>query len=228
MANKGKSRHVKSLAAPKFFAIHRKESHYVTKPNPGRHTLERSISLSLAIKKMDAAKSTSEAARVIRSGTVLVNGVAIKESKYPVGLNDLIEIKDAGKSSRIGIESHAKVVLEEEKHPNVEATVYRVIGKYKTTKGQIMLRLHDGSITKAENDVKVNDSVTLDKKRKISKVLNMGPGSECFVISGVHVGTTGRIKTITPGTEKMEARAVITPKSGEEFETILKNVMIIG
>ena len=40
MAEKGNSRYMKRLNAPEYFGIHRKEHAYVTKPNPGRHTLE--------------------------------------------------------------------------------------------------------------------------------------------------------------------------------------------
>ncbi|MFI5412829.1 MAG: S4 domain-containing protein [Candidatus Micrarchaeales archaeon] len=228
MGNRGKSRHIKSLASPKFFGIHRKEHKYVTKPNPGRHTLERSVSVILALKKTGVADSTSAAVMILRSGNVLVNNRVIREAKFPIGLNDILEIKGAGKAFKVSIESHAKITFEEEKKPDYESQVYRVIDKYKTTKGQIMLRLHDGSIARASNEVKVNDSVILDAKRSVKKVLNLGAGAECFVIKGVHVGKTGRIKTITPGTEKMEARAVVSPKSGEEFETIIKNLMVIS
>ncbi len=228
MGNRGKSRHIKGLAAPKYFGIHRKEFRYVTKPNPGRHTLERSVSVLLAMKKTGVANSTSEAVKILRSGNVLVNNRIIHESKFPIGLNDILEIKGSGKAFKVSIESHAKITFEEEKKPDYESQVYRVIGKYMTTKGQLMIRLHDGSIAKAKNDVKVNDSVILDAKRNIKKILNLGAGAECFVIKGVHVGKIGRIKTITKGTEKMDARAVVAPKSGEEFETIVKNLMVIS
>ncbi len=228
MANKGRSRHMAGLAAPKFFAIKRKEHKYVIKPNAGRHTLDRSISLRLALKKLELAKTASEAWKILKSNNVLVNGKPIQEPKFPVGLNDTIEIKSTGGASRITVDNLAKIAFVEVKKPDYDSQLYRVIGKYKARKGQIMIRLHDGSSTKAENEVKVNDSVIIDSKKNVKKVLKMDTGAKCLVISGVHVGTNGTIRTIKPGTEKKDASAVIAPNEGEEFETIIKNVMVTG
>jgi small subunit ribosomal protein S4e len=228
MSNRGKSRHMKSLAAPKYFGINRKAHVYIGKPNPGRHSLDRCVSLSLALRKTNIAASTGEAMKIITTGNVLVNNKSIREWKFPVGLNDIIEIKGAGIAYKIGIDEHAKITFEEDKKPNYNAQLYRVIGKYKTTKGEIMLRLHDGSIAKGKNEIKVNDSIKLDSKRAVKDTMAMAVGAECLVISGVHVGTNGRVKSIKKGTEKQDPSAVIAPKQGEEFETIIKNIMITG
>ena len=45
MAKKGGTRHIKSLAAPRFFNIHSKEEMYISRPNPGRHNYDDSVSL---------------------------------------------------------------------------------------------------------------------------------------------------------------------------------------
>ncbi len=228
MANKGKSRHMASLAAPKYFAVRRKEHYYIAKPNPGRHTLERSIPVLLALKKLGVAGTKSEASKIFREGKVRVNGKRIMEMKFPVGLNDVIEVQGVHPAHMITIDNLAKVKFDPVEKPNHDSQLYRVIGKYMARKGQVMIRLHDGSIAKASNDVRVNDSVVIDSKRNVKKVLNMGAGAECFIVSGVHVGAAGRIKSIKEGTEKREASAVIAPKSGEEFETIIRNIMVVG
>lgn len=226
MANKGNKRHIGGLSAPVFYSIKRKEQAYVAKPAPGRHTGERSIALLLAVKKLGLADRSANARKVIKSGSILVNNRQIKETKYPVGLNDVIEVKGQ-KAFQIGIDNNAKVKFEEIK-PNYEAMLYKVVGKYKATKGQIMVRLHDGSNVKASNDIKVNDSVIIDSKRNVKKVLPMKANSECLIIYGVHVGTMGKIKQVKAGSLKSSASAVISPKEGEEFETIIKNVMVTG
>lgn len=219
---------MKSLAAPKYFGISRKGHVYVGKPNPGRHSLDRCVSLALALKKTNVAASTTEAMKVITTGNVLVNNKSIREWKYPVGLNDIIELKGSGIAFKVGIDDHARITFEEDKKPNYNAQLYRVIGKYKTTKGEIMLRLHDGSIAKGKNEIKVNDSVVLDSKRAVKDTLQLAAGAECLIISGVHVGTNGRVKSIRKGTEKQDPSAVIAPKEGEEFETIIENIMVTG
>jgi small subunit ribosomal protein S4e len=226
MANKGRSRHMTSLAAPKYFGIERKEHKYISKPNAGRHTLDRSLSLMLSLKRLGFASSSSDAKKVISSGIVSLNGRKMSEPKFPVGLSDTLEVK--GKAYRISIDRLSKVAFEEVKKPDYDSQLYRVIGKYKARKGQIMLRLHDGRIVKSDNKVRVNDSVIVDSRGAVKKVLGMDVGAECFVFSGVHVGTNGKIKAITPGNAKREASAVVSPRSGDEFETIIKNVMVVG
>jgi small subunit ribosomal protein S4e len=229
MANRGKSRHMASLAAPKYFAIERKTHKYIKKPNPGRHTLDRCISLLLALKKLGVASTTIEASRVLRSGIVRVNGRVVREAKFPIGLNDIVAV-DGASAYKTGIDRLAKVSFEEVKNPDYNSMLYRVVGKYKAKKGQIMLRLHDGSAVKSGNDAKVNDSVIVDSKKGVKEVLRMDVGAECVVISGVHVGAVGRIKSIKLGTVKTDASAMIIPKKGEEeeFETVIRNIMIVG
>ena len=39
----------------------------------------------------------------------------------------------------------------------------------------------------------VNDSIMLDSKNAVEKVLPLKKGSSCLVIEGVHVGTSGKI-----------------------------------
>jgi small subunit ribosomal protein S4e len=226
MANKGRSRHMTSLAAPKFFGIQRKAHKYISKPNAGRHTLDRSLSLLLLLKKLGFAGTTAEAKKIISSGIVTLNGRKMSEPKFPVGLSDTIEVK--GKAYRISIDHLARVAFDEVKKADHDSQLYRVIGKYMARKGQIMLKLHDGRTVKSDNKVKVNDSVIIDSNDVVKKVLRLDVGAECFIFSGVHVGTNGKIKAITPGTAKTEASVVISPKSGDEFETIVKNVMIVG
>lgn len=225
MTNKGRSRHMASLAAPKYFGIERKAHVYISKPNAGRHTLDRSVSLALSLKKLGFANSSSEAKKIISSGIVSLNGKKMWDPRFPVGLSDTLEVK--GKAYRVSINNLAKVSFDEAKKTDHEAQLYRIIGKYKAKEGKIMLRLHDGRIIKSDNKVRVNDSVIIDTKGSVKKVLKMDVGAECFVFSGVHVGTNGKIKSITPGNEKREASAVIIPKSGDEFETIIKNVMVV-
>ncbi|MCW6159876.1 MAG: hypothetical protein LVQ95_02190 [Candidatus Micrarchaeales archaeon] len=228
MANRGKSRHMTGLAAPKYFGIYRKHQRYVLKPNPGRHSLDRCVPLLLAVKKLGAAQGSVEVSSIIRNGSVLVNGRGIREVKYPVGLNDVIEFKGTGQYCIIGIEKHGRITFEELKKADYENQLFRVIGKYKTEKGQIMIRLHDGSNAKGNKDVKVNDSVIIDSKRSVKMRVPLQVGAQCFVISGVHVGTKGSISSIKEGTEKREASAVIKPSSGDEFETIVRNIMVTG
>lgn len=226
MANKGKSRHIKGLNAPRYFAIHRKEQRYVAKANPGRHSLDKSITLLLFATKAELTESAKDSRRIIKAGSIHVNGKPVKDPKYPIGLNDTIEIPSEKKFYKIGITELAKVAINPISKPGHEAMLYKVIGKYKAKGEKLMLRLHDGSAIAGTKDIKVNDSVVLDSKRKISKVLKLDIGAECEVVDGVHVGTTGKVQKLGEGTMHKTQSATIEQKGGNKFETLVKNIMV--
>ena len=98
MGRKGNHRHLTGLASSKFYNIHRKEHEYVIKAAAGRHTAKKNIPLALAIKKAAMAETNRDVKRVLNDTVVMVNNRRVKEPKYPVGLNDVIELKGAGKS----------------------------------------------------------------------------------------------------------------------------------
>ncbi len=229
MAKKGNVRHIKSMNAPDYYGIPKKENKYVIKPAAGRHNASTSIALLLGIKKIGKAKTSREALKVIKGGLITVNGRVIKDVKYPIGFGDVIGTADGKLAKYASINRQAQIVFE-----NIEGKDrqlrYKVINKYKSSNGAIMARLHDGRTLKLESakDAKIGDSIELSKEGKIIKVLHVGKGAECFVIDGVHVGETGRITEITPGTMHISASAQIEQESGTKFETLLKNLIVIG
>lgn len=227
MGNKGNSRHLTSLAAPNFYGLHRKERFYVMRANPGRHSRDRSIPLQLALEKLSIAANKSEASKTIRGGDVLVNNKVVREAKYPVGLNDVLEFKKLGKSYKVGVDTHGRVTIEEAK-ADYDAMLFKVVGKYRATGGQTMARLHDGREVKAAKGLKVNDSVLISRKGEIKSVLPLKAGSKCVVIAGVHTGAKGTVKELKAGSMNIVASAVLGGEEGSNFETIIKNIMVTG
>jgi small subunit ribosomal protein S4e len=228
MGKKGNVRHFKSLSAPLYLGIHRKGSVYVTKPNGGRHTIDKSIALVMLVKRLGIApENNTETERIIRRGLILVNNKVIREPSYPVGLNDIIEVANEKKHFKIGINDRSKIEISEMQKPDYDNMLYKVTGKYKTKKEAIMLRLHDGSVVKGVKGVDVNDSVIVNSKGAVSKVLKLEKGAKCIVIDGVHAGTSGKITDITEGTLHMRHSATIQQKDGKDIITIVKNMMVM-
>src|SRR5271157_5775218 len=181
MAHKGNERHMKRLNAPLFQDIHRKEQKYVIRPRAGRHALSRAVPIALMLEKISSVVSMREAKSILSRGSVLVNGKTIKDCKYAVGLNDIIEVPSAGVGYRIDIDKqgHIAAVKTEKKE---SANLYKVLGKYKASGGKLMLRLHDGSVINGKADISVSDSVIVDNSRKIVSHLKMDAGAHCKVI----------------------------------------------
>jgi small subunit ribosomal protein S4e len=226
MGKKGNSRHMKSLNAPKFFGVHRKENKYVAKPRAGRHTLARAVSLTLLLEKTAIVKNMDEAKRILSARGVLVNGKVIRDFKYAVGLNDVVEIPIEGKRYRIDIndQGHMSPVAIDKQE---SSTTYKVLGKYKIGEGKLMLRLHDGSVIAGSAEINVSDSVQLDKSKKMVSHLKMGEGSQCRVIDGAHVGAHGTIKELVKGGMNRDRAVIITQKDGSTFQTPVRNIMVI-
>src|SRR3990167_4024738 len=94
--------HLKSLAAPKTWPIERKKKVFIVKQNPGPHTLENSMPLSVVL--TDVLKVTSSARemkKIVAAGKVLVNGNVRKEVKFPVGILDSLSIPDISAYYRV-------------------------------------------------------------------------------------------------------------------------------
>src|SRR5271154_3293986 len=209
MANKGSSGYIKRLYAPKYFSIHRKEHKYVVKQNPGRHNLKKSVALSLILNKLNLSTTRAESNKIIKGGFVSVNDIVIKEPKFPVGLNDAITISQ--EVYTIGINERGQITIN--KVAKGKSQIYKVVGKYKHKKNEILVRIHDGRTIKGKKDVNVNDSVVMSGNT-ISKVIKLDQGSKCEVIDGVHVGVFGTIKEVTAGNMHKQKSVKVEPQKG--------------
>jgi ribosomal protein S4E len=147
----------------------------------------------------------------------------IRESKYPIGIEDTIET--GGDIYKIGINLQGKISLKKQESQSKES-LFKVVGKYKESGNKIMLRLHDGRIIQATEAIEVNDSILI-KDGKISKRLKLEKGAACAIIDGVHVGTNGKIVSITGGTMHKQKSLVIEGNSGR-IETLVGNIMVTG
>ncbi len=228
MGSKGNSRHIKRLSAPKYFSLSRKEEKFATKPNPGRHTLNESIALITVIRdKLDIAKNSKEARVVIHSGAIEVNGNAIRDVKYPVGLNDTIYIKGEDSYYLVRPGNRGAFEIEKSSREQASSQLRKVVGKYKAKKGAMLLRLHDGSTVSAAGiEAKVNDSVVVSNG-KISKVIKFEKGGNCEVVRGIHAPQSGKIVEIKPGTASRSALIEISSGDGN-FETVVENIMMVA
>ncbi|MEM3827179.1 MAG: S4 domain-containing protein [Candidatus Micrarchaeaceae archaeon] len=225
MASKGNKRHIKGLNAPHYFGTPRKEHKYVVKPNAGRHSLERSIPLLLALRELNPNSNSRALVKAIKLGMVKINGKLIKDPRFPIGINDLLEIEGEGKKLTLSINERGKVELLEGETDL--ALLYKVVGKYKRRGGKLMVRLHDGRIVEGTNEIAVNDSVRLNSG-KIEKHISMREGAECIVFDGDHAGARGVIKKIYRGTKSTSSYVTIesTP-SHETFDTLMSSVMVV-
>lgn len=223
---KGGNRHMKRLASPGYMGLVRKQSKFILKPMPGRHTLDSSVALAtFLIEKLGVAKSASEARKAIIAGKIEINGRVRKSNKYPIGLGDIVKIIPSDESYLITVGKYG--VFEGKKLGKGEhKRTLKVIGKFIEQGKKQMIRLNNGNIVHFDKDVSVNDSVIIEN-RKISKVLKLEEGANCMVITGIHAPASGKITEIKKGTALRDATVKIEGKEGS-FETVVKNIIVTG
>ncbi len=228
MASKGNTRHIRRLASSRYMKIGRKTSKYVIKPKAGRHRGDSSIALITVLKERIFDGSSREMRYALNNSYIEVNGKAVKDGKFPVGFGDVIHIKPSAEHYKAVSYKDGSFAVEKIEHAR-HKQIFKVIGKFTAKAGKEMVRLHDGRVLAAEHKVKVNDSVALGKKG-IEKVIPLEVGGMCYVINGTHASETGRIKEVSKGTMLRNPTVKIesTGEGSQEFETLLRNIMVMG
>src|SRR3989338_4879108 len=104
-------RHLKRIAAPRRWHIQRKANVFITRPNPGAHSLELGLSLNTMLKDLiKVARTTREVKGILNTKEVLVDGKRRKDVHHLVGFMDVIEIPQTNQAFRISFDGHGRLV----------------------------------------------------------------------------------------------------------------------
>ena len=89
------SNHMKRLAMPRSWPITRKTNIWVSRPNPGAHSLELCIPVGVVIRDiLQFANTMREVRYILQAGKVSVDGKTIKDTRRGVGLMDVLTLGD--------------------------------------------------------------------------------------------------------------------------------------
>ncbi len=227
---------LKRLAAPVTFMIPRKGKRFVPNPIPGPHPKFSSIPLLIIIRDYLSYASTAlEAERIIKMKKIFVDGRAVTEPRYPVGLMDTISLMD--------IDEHYRVLplykkgLSLIRIPKEESSfkLCKIIRKTMVKNGAIQFTLHDGRNLLFKNpttDLKmipVGDTFKINlPKQEMVTHLELKEGNYGMVIAGSRSGIHGKIVVIDK-TPKYPAKPLAQLESSiGKVSTILKYIMVIG
>ncbi len=223
MANKGNSRHMKRIAAPRYQKIGRKAAKYIVKPRAGRHSLEKSISLvSLLRDKLGYARNAMEARKILNKGAVEANGKVISDPAYAIGMGDIVKLVPTNESFAVVIGKHGNIEIEKAKG---SSRTLKVTRRYLFKKGKDMIMTHSGENFENKG-AKVNDSVVIENG-KVSKVLPFKVGAECLIESGEHATEKGTIEEIRKGSSRRKMEVMVKTASGQ-INTIVDNIIVTG
>jgi small subunit ribosomal protein S4e len=236
MGRKGGARHLKRLASPDFWPVHRKESAWVPKPNPGAHTTEQSLPLELVVRdELAVARNRREVGSVLAGGKVRVDGRPRRARNYPTGLMDVVEFTDANTSYRVlpiagkGL-SLIKITKEEAKFK-----LCKVLRKGSAPGGRVNYGTHDGrTITVASTETQTESYSTNDTLRisiptqRVLSQIKFEKGNIAIIIAGRNLGKSGKIIELQPGTATKPAMVTLEDSAGNKFETMADYTFVVG
>jgi len=217
MAKRGGTKHLKKLAASKAVKIGRKQTVFLQRALPGKHSIAAAVPLSYALKTIGVASTNKESRLMLHERIVKLDGRITTEIKHPVGFMDVLTVGD--KHWRAVYDQKGRIIFAETNKSSVK--LCRVENKFRTKGGKIQLSLHDGR-SLLDFTCRVGDSVLLSiPEGKASACNSLKEGAPCIIVGGKHVGREGRVEEIVPGTATRNPE--VKCKIGNEVYTTLKS-----
>jgi small subunit ribosomal protein S4e len=220
--------HLKRLTIPKTWPVSRKEKKFAVTPSPGPHPKYECIPLRIILRDiLGYAENIRETRMILSQGKVLVDKRPMKDSRFPVGLMDVVEIPDTRHTFRMVVTGKG---LNLDKISEEEASwkICKITGKTTLKKGIHQLNLHDGRNMLLKKDAyKPGDSLKISlPEQKILKHFKLEKGAHGFVTAGRNMGAWGRIKEIEEK-EHMTEKSTVTLDTGKkEIKTLKKYIFV--
>lgn len=216
--------HLKRMAAPKAWNVKRKGDKFITKPLPGPHSLHSGLSFATLLKEVLGKANTSmDAKKIINSNEIKIDGTARKNSRFPVGLFDIVEFAGTGERFRVVLNKKGKIDAVQISKDEASLKPCKIVGK-NMVKGKLQLNLYDGkNILVGSNGHKVGDTVLIKLPgQAIAQHFKLDRKSTIFLTGGKHIGDTGKVEDIAKN------RIVYKNDEGNLIETSKKYAFVIG
>ncbi len=216
--------HLKRIAVPRSWNIARKGTTFVTKPNPGAHSLEHSMPLSLVLREiLKVARTAKEVKRLIKTKDIFVDKRKRSDERIPVGLMDVIEFPQIEECHRILIDSKGRLMAVKVNAKEAGMKLSRVESKSLLKGGKTQLNLSDGRNIIVDKDAyAVGDTLQLSlPDQKIQDHLKSEKGALVLLIGGKHAGTIAKM-------EELNQNKIIIKAKNQKFETLKRYAFIVG
>lgn len=236
MGSKGGLSHLKRLASPSFWPVHRKESAWVPKPNAGAHRSSVCLPLELIIRdELALGRNRREVGSILAEGKVRVDGRVRRERNHPAGLMDVVEFPDANLAYRvIPLEGKGLSVVKIAKD-EAKFKLCKILRKSVATGGRTQYGTHDGRsliVPKGEAETatySTNDTLRISiPTQRVLNHIKFEKGNFALVIAGRNLGKGGKIVDLQPGTATRPSMVTIEDSAGNKFETMLDYTFVVG
>lgn len=235
MARRGQKRHLKRLPAPRHWPIKRKHGKFVTKPGAGPHPQEQCLTLAILLREMlGYAENMREIKTILTTGQLLVDGRPRKDPGYPVGLMDVVEIRDSGERFRLLPRTRGGLRLVPIDDKEAAFKLCRVEKKMMIPGGKLQMTLHDGRNILLPEGAKASDFKTLDTvkvsipEQKYMKSFPLEKGAYAVVSRGKNIGIEGKILEVQKRFGTHASTVTLEDPEGNRFQTALEYVFVVG
>ena len=220
---------LKRYAMPAFWPVPRKQKLYVSTPNPGPHGKKECLPLQVILRDiLKLASNGKEVKTILSAKNIVVDKRIRTDSRYPVGLQDVLEMPAAKKQYRV-VAARKGLMLQEIKPGESDRKLCRITGKIAIKKGKIRLACHDGRniIVEKAKDYKVGDSLLISlPEQGIIRHFPLKEGEYAVITAGRNMGVEGTIKKIRKRAKMQEESTVSIQAEGREIQTLLDYVMV--
>ena len=194
-------RHLKTLTVPNTWPINRKESKFTLRPNPGNQSREYCMPITTLMKTTLEGKiqTKKESRKMLKEKEVLVDGKRRTDYRYPIGLMDVLTLKDLKKNYRVILTNKGKLNIQEIDDKEAKLKLCRITGKRNQKKGKIQIITNDGrTILTDKKDFKIGQTLLITiPEQEIKEVIKLEKGVLVYLIGGRHIGKKGVIEEIT-------------------------------
>lgn len=220
-------KHLKRLPAPRSWTIPRKTDFWVVKPSPGPHPIDRSVPLGLILRDMlKVCDSAREARHILNARGVQVDGRAMTNPKFPVGLMDVLSLREVKAHYRMLVDRRGRMALVPIEGDDATWKLCRVEDKTTVRGGRSQINLHDGrNVLLVKDAYQTGTTIKIHlPDQKVVEHYELTKGAPVLVTGGQHVGEIAHVLDIQR-TRNPRAN-IVTFKEG--FSTDIDKVFVVG
>ena len=227
-----KQRHVSRLAAPKPWQVARKATKWIAKPTSGPRTKAEGIPLVVLIRDVvGMIENQRELRYLINTKQILVNGKLYRDTKFPVGLFDVISFPTIKKHYRVVLTTLGKLQASEISDKEANTLLLQVNEKTSIKGGKLQINLSNGwnVLTDAKTKIKVGESVLFDlKKKKITENFGFDNGAQVYFVRGKRAGHSATFKSLKETGVLRRQKIAVLELGKETIESSLNNLITVG
>jgi len=220
-------KHLKRLPAPRSWSIPRKTHFWIVRPSPGPHGIGESVPLGSILRDMLKVCDTAREARhILNNRGVLVDGRAVTDPKFPVGLMDVLTLSQTKAHYRMLVDTRGRMSLVGIEEGEATWKLCRVEDKTTVRGGKTQINLHDGrNLVLPKDSYKTGTTVKMNVPgQKVVDHYELSKGAPVLVTAGQHVGEIAHV---------LEVQRTRNPRANivtftEGFSTDIHKVFVLG